>query len=88
MRTLNITKTNTTYILWLQTAILICSVQNLCSDITPDRLDTGLRGHGVDQHHPLPIVQELPCLNTCQGGVTPNLDICSDFLNDKDVRNT
>ena len=30
--------------------------------IAPDRLDTGFGWHGVDQHHPVPVVQELPGL--------------------------
>ena len=42
---------------------MFCVLQDFCPDIAPDRLDAWLGGHGVDQDHPVPILQELSGLN-------------------------
>ena len=41
----------------------------LTSDVAADGLDSGFARHGVDQHHPVAVVQELPRLDGGEGGV-------------------
>ena len=38
--------------------------------VDPDRLDTGVGRHGVDQRHVLAVRSELPGLNTVQGPIS------------------
>ena len=41
----------------------------LTSDVAANGLDPGFAGHGVDQHHPVAVLQELPGLDGGEGGV-------------------
>ena len=41
----------------------------LTSDVAADGLDPGFAGHGVDQHHPVAVLQELPGLDGGEGGM-------------------